>query len=175
MKFPVYFNEIEIRPPKPSDAKSLMEYINELVEEKVYILKCNKATLKEEKEWLNKNLKEIKKNKTVFLVALKDKKVIAGTEISQKKEKAGHVGKFGISILKDFRGKGLGKKLIDLIIELAKEKLKGLELITLEVFVKNRPAVKLYRKFGFKRVAKLRKTIKFEGNYYDEYIMHRWL
>lgn len=64
---------------------------------------------------------------------------------------------------------------MELIIEYAEEKLPGLELIELSVFKKNERARSLYEKMGFKKVAELEGTIKFEGNYDNEEIMHLWV
>lgn len=52
-----------------------------------------------------------------------------------------------IHVEKEQRGKGYGKKLMDFVIEEAKE--KGLELVALGVYKTNEVAIALYEKCGF--------------------------
>ena len=173
MKF--QYNGIRIKPPNEKDAEKMMEFINSLVEEKADINQCKKVTLDEEEKYLKDILKKIKENKLVYLIALDNDKVVGIVSIGLRTGKMSHRGGLGISVAKEYRGKGLGKKLMELIIELAKEKLKGLEMIELSVFKRNKAAKKLYKKFGFKKVATIKKGLKFEGKYFDEEIMALWL
>ncbi len=55
-----------------------------------------------------------------------------------------------IAILPDFRGKGLGKELLDEFLRAVKR--RGAECVFLEVRVSNTPAIGLYEKRGFERV-----------------------
>lgn len=55
-----------------------------------------------------------------------------------------------IVVKKDFRKNGIGNKLLEKLITLAKE--KGKDKITLEVNSSNLAAIKLYEKNGFKNV-----------------------
>ena len=58
------------------------------------------------------------------------------------------------------------------IIKLAKKKLKPrLKFIRLGVYPNNKPALALYRKFGFKKAAKIPKQIQYKGKLLDEIIM----
>ena len=52
-----------------------------------------------------------------------------------------------IAILKDFRGKGIGSRLMEALDTLAQQ--LGASFLTLEVRVSNQPALALYEKFGF--------------------------
>jgi len=49
------------------------------------------------------------------------------------------------------------------------------KIIRLNVFPTNKPAISLYRKFGFKKVAKIPKQISYLGKLIDEIIMLRRL
>ncbi|MDD4353658.1 MAG: GNAT family N-acetyltransferase [Candidatus Nanoarchaeia archaeon] len=172
MKFPIKWNEYTIRLKKPSDAKEHKKLMDSLIDENADIGSNKKESIKKYEQSISK---AIKGKKNVSLVAFKNNKMVGGTGISLKNGKADHVGSYGISVLKTERGKGLGKKLTELIIELAKKKLKGLELIELEVFKRNVPAINLYTKIGFSIVAELHKTLKVNNEYFDEYIMHYWI
>ncbi|VVB75850.1 Mycothiol acetyltransferase [Candidatus Tiddalikarchaeum anstoanum] len=175
MKFPFKWNGYIIRSPKISDAKLAMNFINAFVEENADINMNKKTSLKNEKEWLKCIISDYKKRKSVQLFAFNEKNIVGSTGINLKSFKQSHIGSYGITISKGERGKGLGKKLTELILKLAKERLKGLELVILEVFKRNKKAISMYKKFGFKTVATLKGTIKNKGKYFDEYIMHLWV
>lgn len=154
------------------NVKEFQNFINSLIEEEAKIKVNKKFSLKEEKEWLSKELKEIKKQKRVFLVAEENNKIVGTASIHLGPGRQEHIGNFGITIRKGYRGMGLGSYLMDKIIKLAKKELKPKpKIIRLSVFQTNQPAIKLYRKFGFKKVAKIPKQIKFKEKLIDEIIM----
>jgi len=76
-----------------------------------------------------------------------------------------HCGHLGMGILKVYRFQGLGKKLLNRIINQAFN--KDFERIELEVFDSNTAAIALYEKFGFKKEGHKRKARKLDGNYDD--------
>jgi len=63
-----------------------------------------------------------------------------------------------IAVKKEFQGKGYGKLLLDSFIKAAKE--KGAKKIFLEVSTENKPALKLYKKSGFKILSKRKRYYK---------------
>ena len=56
-----------------------------------------------------------------------------------------HLG--NIAIQRDFRSRGISKRLLQRIIDIARS--REIKLVTLEVRAGNAPAQNLYRKFGF--------------------------
>lgn len=149
-----------------------LEYINSLVEEDAMIWTNRKLKKREEKIFLKEWLKKVEEKTGIMLVAedLKNKKIIGITTIEVGKNRESHVGILGITIRKEYRGMGLGKKLMKEIIRLSRKRLK-IKLIRLSVFEKNKIAIKLYEKFGFKKVAKIPKQIQYKGELIDEIIM----
>ncbi|PGS50510.1 ribosomal protein S18-alanine N-acetyltransferase [Bacillus sp. AFS041924] len=77
----------------------------------------------------------------------------------------GHIT--NIAILPDYRGKGLGEKLLRAVMETAKG--LGAETLTLEVRVSNDVAKGLYRKLGFQDGG-IRKSY-YTDNYEDALVM----
>ena len=72
----------------------------------------------------------------------------------------------GIAVDKKFQKMGIGKKLLDSMITLAKT--NNINLIALEVDVSNKNAIEFYKKNGF-RVTNIRKKY-YRDN--DAYVMH---
>ena len=64
-----------------------------------------------------------------------------------------------LEIFEDFRGRGLGKELLKLLLEELKR--MGVKKLLLEVSDKNLPALGLYRSFGFREVGRRK-------NYYPD-------
>jgi L-phenylalanine/L-methionine N-acetyltransferase len=72
----------------------------------------------------------------------------------------------------DWQGKGVGKALMQAVIDLA-DKWLNLTRIELTVFTDNESAIALYRKFGFETEGALRKYAFRDGEFVDAYAMAR--
>jgi len=59
----------------------------------------------------------------------------------------------GTGVVPDYRGRGLSRKMFDLIFPMCEQ--RGIEQCLLEVITKNEPALKLYRDLGFEPVRNL--------------------
>jgi putative acetyltransferase len=155
---------------KSEKIRELLEFINELVKEDAYIRLNKKLTYKEEKKWLEDNIKSMKKGDSIILVAELEGKIIGTADASRGKgRERGNVG-IGISIRKEYRGKGFGKKLLKEIIFRAKKELKP-KNIYLEVYVPNKVAISLYKQLGFRKVARLKSWGKYKNKYVDTLLM----
>lgn len=142
--------EIIFRYPAEGDLQQLCDYINTLSKEKTYILfQGEQVTLDEEKKYLDTQLKGIGQNKVVQLLAFSEDKLVGNTQINLQDKATKHIGVFGISLSKEFRGEGLGTILMKKIIEEAIKNLNELKIITLECFAENKIARKLYSNMGF--------------------------
>lgn len=171
--------KITIRKIAKADLKKLklfQIFINTLVKEEAKLLMNKKATLKQEKEFLERMLSGSKKRTMAYIFAEYNKKIVGSTNIELDRWRRNHIGKFGITISQGYRGIGLGKYLMSEIIELAKKELKpSPKIIQLEVYVNNKPAIALYKKMGFKTVGKIPKQIQWKGKLIDEFIMQKYL
>lgn len=90
--------------------------------------------------------------------------------IPQKSRQIGlHVGTLGIGIVEDWRGKGIGRKLILAAID--KAFAQGLTRIELSVRKDNARAIRLYENLGFVHEGVRRKASLIEGVYADTVLM----
>lgn len=164
---------ITIRYPKSSDAPAFLKYINALSQERTFILaQGRKFKIEEEKKWLEGKIKNIQKKKTVMLAVFVGKELAGSASVNQESDAVASQGSFHIEITKKFRGEGIGKLLMALTIEEAVQKLKGLRMITLNVFVNNPVAKNLYKKMGFKKFGSLPKSVLHRGKYVDNDYMY---
>lgn len=82
-----------------------------------------------------------------------------------------HVGDLGIVVRENFRGMGIGSKLMNSLIALARR--EGLRKIRLIVSADNHRAIKLYKKFGFKITRFIKEGDIYKGKRYD--CIEMWL
>ena len=161
--------EIIIRYPEVGDLEKLLQYINTLSDEKTFIrYQGEHETLESEEKWLKKRIKEIEEKKTVHLLVFSGDTLAGACEIHMMDKTEKHVGILGITIAKNFRGDGLGKMLMNLIIEEAKKELPGLKIITLQVFSTNEIAINLYKSVGFINYGLLPKGVSRNNKFEDE-------
>ncbi len=84
-----------------------------------------------------------------------------------------HRGGLGMGLLPEFRGQGLGSKLLSSVLDHANK--FGLEKVELNVYTSNTPAVALYKKFGFEQGGPIKKYRKLDGQYFDCLAMGKFL
>lgn len=161
---------ILIRRPKMSDVKQLKDYINSLVEEDAPIQINEKVSLKAEREWLKDSLKKIRENKLHLLVAELDKKIVSVVNLTKKRGRFSHVAELGISVSKDYRRLGIATSISEHILDIGKRD-KTIKVIELRAVEPNKGAIELYKKLGFKKVARLQNRAQYKGKLVDEFIM----
>lgn len=141
--------EAMIRNGSESDGGTVFELFSRTHGETDYLLSYpeeNSFSAEQEAQFLKE--KAMSPNE-IELVALVDGKIagIAGIESVGKKYKVKHRAEFGISVLKEYWGLGLGKALTEACIQCARE--AGYDQLELNVVAGNERAVSLYRSLGF--------------------------
>lgn len=163
-----------IRYPKRTDVEELCRYINELSKEKTFIsFQGEEISLKDERLYVNSQLKKIKDKKSVQLVVEINNRIEGVSGIDTKGRVNNHIGLFGISISKNFRGQGIGKKLIETVLDECKKNLNHIKIIHLECFATNETACNLYKSVGFKEYGKLPNGIAYKDGFVDEVLMYK--
>lgn len=166
--------DILIRYPTLEDLEVMFTYINTLSKEQTYIrYQGEEITFEQESRYLAKQLEKINKNQAVQLLAFNTNQLIGISDILMKDRVENHIGIFGITVAKEFRGKGIGKVLMERVLEEGLRKLSQLKIATLEVFANNHRAIQLYQKFGFKQYGLLPKGIKHKNNLIDAILMYK--
>lgn len=163
-----------IRYPVIGDVHQMWEYINRLSKEKTFItFQGENVSLEHETEYLTKQLQRIAKNQTVQLLVFVGDNLVGIAGVDMRDRTSAHEGVFGISIDKNYRGEGIGKTLMEVIVKEAEEKMPQLKIVTLGLFGDNPRACKIYENFGFVESGRLPKGIKHNGNYVDHVSMYK--
>ena len=167
-------NKILIRYPTKDDAQIFCDYINILSKEKTFVrFQGEEVSLEDETKYLNTQLDRISKKQTVELIVFCNNKLIGISSIDMKDKTESHEGVFGISITKEYRGEGIGKKFMQLVLEEAEKNMPQLRIVTLGVFSNNPLAKSMYEKFGFKEHGRLPKGSLHKGEYVDHIYMYK--
>ena len=164
--------EIVIRFPKKTEAFAIWKFFNKVIRETEFLFRVTPVSLEEERKWLAGMIRGSKHNNRVYLVAECGKAIIGSVSITREAEASRHVGDYGICILQEYTGLGIGTKLTKCAIKLAKSDMK-LEIIKLNVYSKNKIALNLYKKMGFIRAGKIPKGVKKKSGYMDNIIMYK--
>ena len=80
-----------------------------------------------------------------------------------------HTGHLGMGLLAEYRGRGIGERLIRATLEAARD--AGFERIELSVYARNARAEALYRKVGFALEGTRTRGKKLDGDYDDVHMM----
>lgn len=123
--------------------------------------------------WINflKRANGAKRSSIVLVAEHRGKIIGRGIVFLGIPERVNHVGRIrGMYVREEYRGKGVAGELLKVLIKTAFSR-HDVEKIKLTVNEVQGSAIRLYKKFGFKVVGKLKKEFKVDGKHYDSYIM----
>ena len=154
--------QITLRNPQISDAKTMVEYMKQMLSETHYLLREPNEflSIEEEKVYLQK----LEDNpKSIFICAFDQNNMIGSVNIvsSSNRKKIAHRCSLGISVLKEYWSYGIGSKLLE----------EAYKQVELEVYADNLRAIKLYEKYGFKQYGRLPNAFNIEETMIDSILM----
>lgn len=126
-------------------------------------------------EEINFSEEEWKRRTANALFALSDDKRIVGsvTFLFSERIKTKHIAQiFGVYVVPDFRGRGVGRMLLEKALDLIRKNGEVVK-VRLTVNTKQIPALTLYKSLGFSVVGELKKELKIGDNFHDELIMEK--
>ncbi|KKR31632.1 MAG: GCN5-related N-acetyltransferase [Candidatus Gottesmanbacteria bacterium GW2011_GWC2_39_8] len=163
-----------IRYPIIEDLTEMHRFINEISREKTYVrFQGEEITLEEEKDFLTGELTKIEKRLSVQLAVFIGNKLIGVSGIDMQDKTSKHVGVFGIMLGKEYRNEGIGKILMQKVLEEAEKEIPTLKIITLSCHGDNVKAETMYEKFGFKVYGNLPGGIVRGAKYVDHIYMYK--
>lgn len=141
--------EVLLRNGTRDDGESVLNVFNKTHEETDYLLSYsdeNSFDATKEGEFLEK---KIDSPNEIEIIAIVNDKVVgtAGIEAVGRNDKVKRRVEFGVSILKEYWGVGIGGALLNACIECAKE--AGYVQLELSVVSDNERAIAMYKKAGF--------------------------
>ena len=94
-------------------------------------------------------------------LAKANQEIIGTASLNHKPKRMSHRGVFGISLKKAYWGYGIASALTEKILSFAKE--NGFEQLNLEVRSDNTRAIRLYEKYGFRKLCTFPAFFKIDG------------
>ena len=141
--------ELLVRNAVALDARALRDVMQRTHAETDYLLSYpDEQSVDDEQE--ARSLAETERSDNeVELVAVVDGRIVgsAGVSAVRSRRKVAHRARFGISILKEYWGMGIGRVLMEASIDCARQ--AGYTQLELEVVADNERAAALYRRAGF--------------------------
>ena len=170
--------KVIIRPAQAQDSQVMLDYARAIFEEDEFFV----TTLDDVSDELNleKSRERIQKFQgkagNILLVAEVNGDIIGQIHINNgPRKRIRHVGQIALSILKQYRGIGLGTVLFNCIIDWAKQD-ELIEKLALGVFANNHRAIGLYKKMGFVEEGRRPREFKIAPNQYlDNLLMYRFV
>jgi ribosomal protein S18 acetylase RimI-like enzyme len=110
----------------------------------------------------------------LFLVAEVNDRIVGFSRCEGNQlMRTSHKVEFGVCVLKEFWGYGIGKKFLEESVQWADA--NGIKKMNLNVLENNDKAIKLYQKYGFEVEGILKKDKRLsDGNYYNTVLMGRF-
>lgn len=164
--------EIEIFLPSMERLPTLLEFVNRLVREDTFLnLTGQPKTELEEKYWLKNEIQNIENNKAYLIWAMYQNKIVGSVSLDRVGVREQHVGRVGLMVDQDFRSDGIGRCLLEKILEQAK-KMK-IKIATVVVFGDNEIAISIYKKIGFKEYGRLPQGLYRKNHFSDTVEMYK--
>lgn len=161
---------------RPDDAANLLTYIRTIAEEVgFFIIRPDEfpSTEELERKWIEDHLDHPGK---LALASEAGGEIVGSLSFENGPfQRTAHSGTFGVSVRRDWRGKGIGTAMLETLLEWA-EKNPLIEKVDLAVFSTNASAIELYRRLGFVEEGRRAKEIKLApGEYVDEVLRGRFV
>ncbi len=162
---------VTVRPGTVGDAEAILDNINLVCQERVYLLMDEvPRDLRREEEWLS----NFDGERNVLFVALDGKTIVGQADChGGTHSKDRHTGLLGIVVRDGWREAGLGTALMTRVLEWMRA--RGFRKAVLSVFSTNVRARRLYDSLGFRVEGVRSRMYVIGGEYVDDVVMGLWL
>jgi RimJ/RimL family protein N-acetyltransferase len=159
-------SEILIRPIALADIEQFHQVTDAVMRERKFLAFVEGFPIDEAALFVARNMRL----RNPQIVADHDGRIVGWCDIRRESIPVySHTGHLGMGVLAEYRGQGLGERLIRAAIEAARQ--TGFERIELSVYGRNAAAATLYRKVGFVHEGTRVRGKKLDGEYDDVHMM----
>ena len=149
---------MQIRATTEDDVEALNALVTAVARERAFLGSTVGFTVEQTRGYLT----ELRRSAGLALVAVDGDRLVGWLDIARGPfEGLTHYGRMGMGLAPGWRGRGLGRRLLEQALDEAFA--KGFERIELEVFASNARAVALYRAVGFVEEGRRRCARKLDG------------
>lgn len=162
--------EVLLTTPRPGEGAELIKCVNEIMLHAEHLLTTAhefKLTAEQEDEMLREHFEH--RDKIVIVPKVGGRIVGMMNFKAGNRKRNSHQGEFGMSVHPKFQGQGIGRLLLDALLQWA-GKNPRIETVRLKVLAKNQSAYKLYLSCGFKEEGREVNGVKLANGVYDDII-----
>ncbi|MGE7923863.1 N-acetyltransferase family protein [Viridibacillus arvi] len=164
-------NEVTIKEATKNDAQQMINFYN-VVGGETDFLSFGKNEFNRDVEEYKKFIDStsLEQNSIILIATLKDEIIGIASINSSQKDRTKHVGTLGIVVSEQLIGQGLGRKLMEELLNWATSNgvTKKISLVTRE---DNTFAIELYEKLGFEKEGLIKNDNFINGVYYNTLVM----
>ncbi len=163
----------QLRPARISDADQIVANISAVCAERVYL---HTDDFVPTDEWRDVLVNPVDEGKgRLLIVAEVDGQVVGHLRLFSAwyGTKSRHVGDVGLSIIKSWRERGIGKAMLEYALRWAP--IAKFEKLTATVFATNERAIRLFLSYNFTEEGHRSGQLVVERNYVDEILLGRFL
>lgn len=159
-----------IRDAEPGDAAAICRIYNQGIQDRVATLETEERTPEERRVWL-----EARGPRHPVLVVEADAEVAAWGSLNSFNPRRAydHVADFSLYVDRAWRGRGVGRRLLDALI--ARARALGYHKLVLSAFPWNEAGMTVYRRAGFREVGTYREQGLLDGRWVDTIVMEKIL
>lgn len=161
-----------IREAKEQDAEIMLNSASKALINAPYMLSTVEDVKKMSVDDIQKTIKSYLENPNyVQFIAEVEGEIVGAIDFKNgNKEKISHQGAFAMTILPEYRNYGIGRALLETLINWARNNSK-IEKVCLEVMEDNLAAIQLYKNLGFFEEGRKAKGVKLDDGYQDLILM----
>lgn len=160
-----------IREGEKGDAKTLLDFINQVAGETDFLTFGHNEFLTTEAE-LAEFIQKCQDGSNMLMLVGDVEGEVAGhlTFKGGERPRVEHTGEFGITVAREYWGLGIGTRLIETLIDWARESVL-IRKINLRVHENNHRAIKLYHRLGFTEEGLISREYLIDGKFYGNVFM----
>jgi phosphinothricin acetyltransferase len=161
---------IVLRPATAGDAEAICRVYNQGIEDRIATLETELRTPEERRQWL-----AARGPRHPVYVAEAEEIIVGWSSLNVYNPRPAYqyVADFSIYIERGWRGKGVGRRLLEHLVEQARA--LGYHKMMLSAFPFNASGVALYERMGFTRAGVFHEMGQLDGRWVDTLIMEKLL
>ncbi len=162
--------DISIRFARPDDAEAVCTIYNQGIEDRIATLETDLRSPTERRRWL-----AMRGPRHPVIVGEHEGQVVGWGSLNPFSPRPAYeaVADFSLYVRRDWRGRGVGRKLLERLMALARE--LGYHKMVLAALPFNAAGLALYQRLGFTTVGTYREQGRLDGRWVDVLIMEKLL